>query len=301
LEQKNARLPLSPNQSKEHKATPVCSLPGEYNSPSSSEVPSSFSIFLRAVMTPFCTFSHRQTSFTFINHNKVINNTKQQEMCIPTTTSTATSGKCLTRPGIQEINQLVKRIGMKRPRQQVRFAQASTILAVQDEISSEEHFARWYQATDLAYFKIQAKDHITSRDNRSSSNSQGCSPVDDEEETTSRGYERYTIERSQNKAVAVKCTLIACRKGLNAEAISLVARKGSEWFERCAFAQACEDYCDAYQPQLKHLLPKQPSCNSPFAKFLQKRHRSGLEQTEDGQQQAQYHQPSKRQRATVTF
>jgi hypothetical protein len=228
-------------------------------------------------------------------------------MCIPTITSTTTtSGKCLTRPGVLEFNDVVHRLGMKRPRKEVRFAQASTIMAVQDEISFEEHCARWYQATDLAHFKLQAKDHIISRDNNNNGNNsdlQGNAvPVVEEEETTSRGYERYTIERAQNKAVAVKCTLIACRKGLNAEAISLVARKGSEWFEKCAFAQACEDYCDAYQPQLKHLLPKQPSCNSPFAKFLQQkrqRHRSGLEPTKDGQQHEQH--PSKRQRVTITF
>ena len=100
------------------------------------------------------------------------------------------------------------------------------------------------------------------------------------------------MERAQNKVLAIRCTLLAVKKGFDEENIMMVAKKGSSWFEKCAFLQACHDYCDAHQPDMKHLVPETPKYDAPFASFMKNK------RCHDGQSQ-QHEQESRRVRRRV--
>ena len=162
----------------------------------------------------------------------------------------------------QLIDELFNQVGTKRPRKEVRFivddaeSSSSSCDSKKTEgfLSLEETEATWYNSSDIAQFKLEAKYHIT-----------GNACVLGKE---SRGFERYTLERAQNKLLAIRCTLLAVKKGFDEENIMMVAKKGSSWFEKCAFLQACHDYCDAHQPDMKHLVPETPKYDAPFASFM---------------------------------
>ena len=143
------------------------------------------------------------------------------------------------------INRLL--IGMKRPRRSICFAEdASTTFERESVLSTEELESMWYQPKELHRFKRQVRDHILAIHIIS-------------EET--RGLERYTIERSRNKQLGIKCTVLAYKKGMSEESISLVAKKCSSWFQKRAFVQAFQDYCEVYHPEMVGLVPQ--TSNTP--------------------------------------
>lgn len=159
-------------------------------------------------------------------------------MCIHTTPST---------PAMQssQVYESVNRLlGMKRPRRSVCFAEdASSFL--RESVSTEELEIMWYQPKELHRFKLQVRDHILA--------------IQISEEK--RGLERYTIERSRNKQLGIKCTVLAYKKGMSEESISLVAKKCSSWFQKRAFVQAFQDYCEVYHPEMVGLVPQ--TSNTP--------------------------------------
>ena len=162
-------------------------------------------------------------------------------MCIHTTPST---------PAMQssQVYESVNRLlGMKRPRRSVCFAEdASSFL--RESVSTEELEIMWYQPKELHRFKLQVRDHILA--------------IQISEEK--RGLERYTIERSRNKQLGIKCTVLAYKKGISEESslsLLIAAKKCSSWFQKRAFVQAFEDFCEVYQPEMVGLLPQ--TSNTP--------------------------------------
>ena len=186
------------------------------------------------------------------------------------------------------IHALIKQLGSrKRPRKQVRFdvvdndadaavaavvdvessssssSSSSTqqpnmnkkkIITTEGFLSNDEVEATWYQPNEIAKFKLEAKCHIIGHE----------STIGKEY----RGFERYTLERAQHKLLAIRCTLLAYQKGYTEENIKHISKKGSSWFQKCAFVQACHDYCDVHQPHMKHLLPDTPQNDNPFGSLL---------------------------------
>jgi hypothetical protein len=133
---------------------------------------------------------------------------------------------------------------MKRPRRSVCFAEDVSTFT-RDSVSTQEVETMWYQPKELHGFKLQVRDHILG--------------IQISEEQ--RGLERYTIERSRNKQLGIKCTVLAYKKGMSEESISQVSRKCSSWFQKRAFVQAFQDYCEVYHPEMVGVVPQ--TSNTP--------------------------------------
>ena len=152
-------------------------------------------------------------------------------MCIPTIPSSQQVASA-------ESLRLVNKLGMKRPRA-VGFSDDVATISSESKSCDEIH-ASWYQSSELQQFKLEARNYILSVE--------GVEDV--------RGLERYTLERSQGKQIAIRCTLLAYHSGMNEDAVCQVARQCSAWFQERAFVQGCEDYCHVYYPDLIDLVPQ---------------------------------------------
>ena len=152
------------------------------------------------------------------------------------------------------INRLL--IGMKRPRRSICFAEdASTTFERESVLSTEELESMWYQPKELHRFKRQVRDHILAIHIIS-------------EET--RGLKRYTIERSRNKQLGIKCTVLAYKKGMSEESslpLLIAAKKCSSWFQKRALVQAFQDFCEVYHPEMVGLVVPQTSNTPPKLDF----------------------------------
>ena len=178
-------------------------------------------------------------------------------MCSPTDSNTSTT---------QDIFLLMQRI-TDRPRRKVRFApDVATVNS--SPLAFEELADLWYQQTDLVAFKAQAKSLLKAES------------IDENEST--RGLEYCTIERQRHKALTIRCTLSAHRRGMSADHTAQVARKCTVWSEEVAFVQACHDYCTVYQPAMTPFIPKVDSVPPEFPFSIKKRAVSP-EQTPDSE------------------
>jgi hypothetical protein len=140
---------------------------------------------------------------------------------------------------------LVKMLGKKRPRKQVQFFEQEEIVRNRESFEGEVKNS-WYQRTELASFKLEARDYIL-----------GATTKGAQVET--RGFERYSVERAQNKQITKHCTLLAYKKGMSEDEISSVARACSSWAQNEAFKLACKDFCEVYHPELIGLISEMPA------------------------------------------
>jgi hypothetical protein len=166
-------------------------------------------------------------------------------MCIFTSSSTPSTPPPMKHSQSYEsaVNKLAS-AGKKRSRRSVCFAEHVSTFP-RDSVSPEELETMWYQPKELHCFKLQVRDHILA-----------ISPSEEK-----RGLERYTLERSKNKQLAIKCTVLAYKKNMSEESIASVAKKCSSWFQKRAFLQACHDYFEVYHPEMVSLVP--PTSNTP--------------------------------------
>ena len=100
----------------------------------------------------------------------------------------------------------------------------------------------WYNRAELKGFQLHVRDFVLG--------------IPNEMNTETRGYERYNNpERAENKTLALKCVMLAIRKGMNDDMVAAIAEKSSEWSRTVAFTEACKDFCDVYHPELVGLVP----------------------------------------------
>lgn len=112
----------------------------------------------------------------------------------------------------------------------------------------------WYTKHELAVFISQARDHVLGFGHRS---------IDE----STRGYERYEPARSQQKAMTRKIILLLMQqKELSDEEKVLIANRSSAWAVENAFVRGCMDFCEAYHPELSHILEQQDPEESNVAK-----------------------------------
>lgn len=110
----------------------------------------------------------------------------------------------------------------------------------------------WYTKRELAVFTKQARDHVLGFGHRS---------IDE----STRGFERYDFARTQQKAMTRKIILLLMQqKAFSHEEKSLIARKSSAWAVDEAFVRGCMDFCEAYHPQMSHLLQHQHQNEEPI-------------------------------------
>jgi len=133
--------------------------------------------------------------------------------------------------------------GFKRPRiTQLRFSEAAPIQHddPKSPLSPEEVQNIWYQREELAFFKLAARKYLFGIDR---------------EEEESRGFEHYDdLERAREKALAIKCVLLAQDKGMKQDNLATIAQRCSESAVEGAFVAGCQDYCEVYQPHMASFL-----------------------------------------------
>jgi hypothetical protein len=112
----------------------------------------------------------------------------------------------------------------------------------------------WYTRHELSVFIRQARDHVLGFGHRS---------IDE----STRGYERYEPARAQQKAMTRKIILLLMQqKELSDEEKVLIASRSSAWAVEDAFVRGCMDFCEAYHPELRHILEQQHPEESNVAK-----------------------------------
>jgi hypothetical protein len=111
----------------------------------------------------------------------------------------------------------------------------------------------WYQATDLLEFNLQAMDFADGLGNFDHSEEHG------------RGFERYREDRIRHKTLSVKSIVLAHKRGMDEESLAVISKRCSHKTQEQAFVQGCEDYREAYHPDMTHLKPTL-NCSAPVTK-----------------------------------
>lgn len=134
------------------------------------------------------------------------------------------------------------------PRRGVRFAPLVSCLS-NSPLPFEEVQALWHGQDELFAFRAEAKSLARSG-------------------VKVRGLEHCTLTRQKQRKMTIKCTLSAQQKGLDVAAVS---QKCSEWNSEIAYVQACQDYCEVYQPAMLDRIPKVESIPARFPFTTKKR------------------------------
>jgi hypothetical protein len=103
----------------------------------------------------------------------------------------------------------------------------------------EDVEAIWYNRTDLAAFKDQARNLASTL---KSGSPQSCDLL--------RGLECSSVERQMYRCMTIRYIVSAYRKGLGTDQTAMIARKCTAWSEEIAFLQAYYDNCSVYQPSI---------------------------------------------------
>mmetsp|Transcript_1190 Transcript_1190/g.2586 ORF Transcript_1190/g.2586 Transcript_1190/m.2586 type:complete len:206 (-) Transcript_1190:66-683(-) len=153
-----------------------------------------------------------------------------------------------------------------KQQRRVRFSESSTddlTISTSKSPSYEQGKNSWYSKRELAIFTKRARDHVLGFTHPS--------------EESTRGYERYNIDRMQQKTMTRKIILLLMRqKVLSDEEKSIIANKSSSWAVEEAFVQGCMDFCEAYHPQLTHILEQPSQEQTNIAKNFQQNKRRRL-------------------------
>jgi hypothetical protein len=186
-------------------------------------------------------------------------------MCHPTITTAVELQNLQKRVGVETRQQRrALRTQQQQQQQVVRFSQeVHTCCKRPPSVTEEEIRGIWYQQSEIANFRILARDLILFYSSTS------ATTEDDNNHESLCGFERYSLERRNKKLVAMHFIMLASRKqvGLCPESVGVIARLFSAQAQERALIQGCQDYCEAYQPALKHLIPTTISAEFPDALF----------------------------------
>jgi hypothetical protein len=119
--------------------------------------------------------------------------------------------------------------------------------------SDEEAKHIWYGSLELIAFRREGRDVALSFRKGIAAASPG----------QYRGFESTAPNRQRQRLLSIRCTLSAHRKGLSLEDTATVAQKCNEWSNQLAFVQACYDFADVYQPQMRCMIPDIASMPDP--------------------------------------
>lgn len=121
-------------------------------------------------------------------------------------------------------------------------------------LDDESRQELWYQSTDLLEFNLRAMDYA-----------EGLGNFDHSEED-GRGFERYREDRIRHKTLTVKSIVLAHQRGMDEESLAVISKRCSHKTQDQGFVQGCEDYLEAYHPNMTHLKPTLNVC-VPVTKF----------------------------------
>lgn len=151
----------------------------------------------------------------------------------------------------------------------VSFEQSEHVLivAASSIMTQEERSGLWYQQSDLDKFKNEAKDvcrrirdDLLDRDIRLDLELGHSSHVIE----CTRGLEhRVSIERQKNKCLTIRAILKAQQRYSKPEQLAHVSLKCSAWSKELALVTGYQDFYQAYNPSLAHLVPCTPTVKFP--------------------------------------
>ena len=146
------------------------------------------------------------------------------------------------------------------PRRRVSFQTAvnETYVAASSDMTQDERNELWYKPSDLSQFKSDARDicrllkeegmvgDILLDVELSNSNCGDCT----------RGLEhRISIERQKNKYITMRAILKAQQRYSKPEQLAHVAIKCTAWAKEVALVTGYQDFYQAYNPSLVHIVP----------------------------------------------
>lgn len=168
------------------------------------------------------------------------------------------------------------RVSMDKPRKRVRrvsFLKAEVVsnVALASSMSDTERVELWYQQTDLNRFKEDARDLCRQIRN--------CDAVIEQPlldtrldvaleaagNECARGLEhRISMERQKNKYLAMRAIIKAQQRYETSEQLAVVASKCTAWAKEVALCTGYQDFYQAYNPGLVHLVPSTPTVKFPL-------------------------------------
>mmetsp|Transcript_20103 Transcript_20103/g.37578 ORF Transcript_20103/g.37578 Transcript_20103/m.37578 type:complete len:197 (+) Transcript_20103:88-678(+) len=132
----------------------------------------------------------------------------------------------------------------------LQFSETVDSIGTSDTTSIEDVQNMWYQQTELAVFKAQARNYVLGLGSGSALQE-------------SRGYERYDVRRAQRKATTRKITLLACsQKGLTQDDVARIVTRSTSWAVKEGLRSGLEDFCEVYFPEMKASLSEKRSRES---------------------------------------
>mmetsp|Transcript_27703 Transcript_27703/g.45991 ORF Transcript_27703/g.45991 Transcript_27703/m.45991 type:complete len:238 (+) Transcript_27703:77-790(+) len=183
------------------------------------------------------------------------------------------------------------RVSLERNRKRARrvsFDKAEVVSTVAPSslMSVSERHGLWYQQTDLSKFKEDARDLC-----RQIRNCDGVieQPLLDPRldaaleaagNECARGLEhRISMERQKNKYLAMRAIVKAQQRYQTPEQLAVVASKCTAWAKEVALCTGYQDFYQAYNPALVHLVPQTPTVKFPL--LSRKRSPGGSATTSD--------------------
>ena len=147
---------------------------------------------------------------------------------------------------------------LRRRRVSFETAENETHIAASSDMTQEERCELWYKPSDLNQFKSDARDicrrlrdegmvgDILLDVELSNSNCADCT----------RGLEhRVSVERQKNKYITMRAILKAQQRYSKPEQLAHVAIKCTAWAKEVALVTGYQDFYQAYNPSLVHMVP----------------------------------------------
>jgi hypothetical protein len=109
--------------------------------------------------------------------------------------------------------------------------------ALSPDCENSKNGELWYQPSEIQHFRKNAS-HLVFLGKSFDGNEDGDCDIS--------GFQRYTLERTSNKSLAIECVLLASRQALGADLVAAIAGKCSAHARDLAAIQGINDYCMAY-------------------------------------------------------
>ena len=165
------------------------------------------------------------------------------------------------------------------PKKNVSFERAEVVAIItpSSEMPDSYRHELWYQQIDLDEFKNNARNLC--RQIRE------CDALIDQpmldtridialesENHCARGLEhRISVERQRNKFLAMRAVLKAQQRYDSPDVLAVIASKCTAWAKEVALCTGYQDFYQAYNPALAHLVPSTPSVTFPLSSHKRSR------------------------------
>jgi hypothetical protein len=159
------------------------------------------------------------------------------------------------------------------PKKSVSFEKAEIVALItpSSEMPDSHRHELWYQQIDLDEFKNNAR-HLCRQ-------IRDCDAVIDQpmldtridialatENHCARGLEhRISLERQRNKFLTMRAVLKAQQRYDSPDKLAIIASKCTAWAKEIALCTGYQDFYQAYNPALAHLVPSSPSVTFPLS------------------------------------